>query len=61
MAQPFLAGVLGGPVWVLAQNPQHAHQLPNPFEVLFWLWGECRGTTDGRTHPWSPHPATPSP
>lgn len=38
VAHPFQAGVLGGPVWVLAQNPQHAHQLPNPSEVLFWLW-----------------------
>lgn len=42
LAQPFHAGALGGPVWVLAQDPQHAHQLPDPFEVLLWLWGECR-------------------
>ena len=37
MAQPFQAGALGSLVRVLAQNPQHAHQLPNPFEVLFGL------------------------
>lgn len=61
MAQPFQAAVLGVLVWVLAQNPQHAHQLPDPFEVLFWLWRECRTTTDGRTHPRSPHPATGAP
>lgn len=58
MAQPFQARVLGGHVRVLAQDPQHAHQLPHPFEVVLWLWGEARGTTDGRTHPRSPHPAT---
>lgn len=38
MAHCFQAGALSGLVRVLAQNPQHAHQLPHPFEVLFWLW-----------------------
>ena len=37
MVHPFQAGALGSLVWVLAQNPQHAHQLPNSFEVLFGL------------------------
>lgn len=54
MAQPFQARVLGSQVRVLAQDPQHAHQLPHPFEVIFRLWGEGRGTTDGRTPPLSP-------
>ena len=37
MVHPFQAGALGSLVRVLAQNPQHAHQLPNSFEVLFGL------------------------
>lgn len=60
MAQPLQARELGGPVGVLAQNPQHAHQLPDLFEVLFWLWQENRGTPDGRTEPRSPQPSTTS-
>lgn len=43
VAQALQATELGGPVGVLAQNPQHAHELPHLFEVLFWLWQENRG------------------
>lgn len=31
MVHLFQAGALSSLVWVLAQNPQHAHQLPNSF------------------------------
>lgn len=58
MAQPFQARVLGGRVRVLAQHPQHGHQLPHPSEVVLWLRGEGRGTTGGGAHPRGPHPAT---
>ena len=37
IGHPFQAGALGSLIWVLAQNPQHAHQLPNSSEVLFGL------------------------
>lgn len=36
--QPLQAGTLGGPVGVLAQKRQQAHQPPDLFEVLFRLW-----------------------
>lgn len=60
VAQALQAGVLGGLVGVLAQNPQHAHQLPEPLEVLFRLrgeWGPMAEPTHG-----APCPAlTPAP
>lgn len=36
--QPLQAGALGGPVGVLAQKRQQAHQPPDVFVVLLWLW-----------------------
>lgn len=60
MAHPFQAGLPGGLVRVLAQNPQHAHQLPSPPEVLFCLQRKY-GNHRMQTLPWGLPSAVHSP